>query len=69
MATCIEKGCELTDLTLSEIREFSPIIDEDVFAVLSVRGSVDSRVSTGGTATLRVEEAVQTAEKQMGIGE
>ncbi len=69
VATCIEKGCELTDLTLSEVREFSPIIDEDVFAVLSVRGSVDSRVSTGGTATLRVEEAVQAAEKQMGIGE
>lgn len=69
VAVCIEKGCELTDLTLSEIREFSPVIDKDVFAVLSVRGSVDSRVSTGGTATLRVEEAVQAAEKQMGIGE
>ncbi len=69
VAVCIEKGCELTDLTLSEVREFSPIIDEDVFKVLSVEGSVNSRVSTGGTATLRVEEAVQTAEKQMGIGE
>jgi len=69
VASCIEKGCELTDLTLSEIREFSPIIDEDVFSVLSVEGSVNSRVSTGGTATLRVEEAVQSAEKQMGIGE
>jgi argininosuccinate lyase len=69
VAVCIEKGCELTDLTLSEIREFSPIINEDIFDVLSVRGSVDSRVSTGGTATLRVEEAVQTAEKQMGIGD
>lgn len=69
VATCIEKGCELTDLTLSEIREFSPIIAEDVFDVLSVEGSVNSRVSTGGTATLRVEEAVQAAEKQMGIGD
>jgi argininosuccinate lyase len=63
VATCIEKGCELTDLSLAEIREFSPDIDKDIFEVLSVEGSVNSRISTGGTATLRVEEAVQTAEK------
>ena len=67
VAVCIEKGCELTDLSLDEIREFSPEIDKDVFEVLSVEGSVNSRVSTGGTATLRVEEAVKAAEKQMSI--
>jgi argininosuccinate lyase len=69
VASCIEKGCELTDLTLEEMREFSPSIDKDIFEVLSVEGSVNSRISTGGTASVRVEEAVQTAEKIMGIGE
>jgi argininosuccinate lyase len=69
VAACIEKGCELTDLSLEEMREFSPSIDEDIFKVLSVEGSVNSRISTGGTASVRVEEAVQTAEKNMGIGE
>jgi argininosuccinate lyase len=64
VATCIEKGCELTDLSLAEIREFSPVIDNVIFEVLSVEGSENSRISTGGTASLRVEEAVQTAEKQ-----
>jgi argininosuccinate lyase len=68
VATCIEKGCELTDLTLAEIREFSDVIDKDIFEVLSVEGSVDSRISTGGTATQRVEEAVAAAGKLMGIG-
>ena len=68
VATCIEKGCELTDLSLAEIREFSPVIDKDIFEVLSVEGSVNSRISTGGTASLRVEEAVQTAEKQAPVG-
>lgn len=67
VAVCIEKGCELTDLSLEQIREFSPVIEKDVFEVLSVEGSVNSRISIGGTATLRVEEAVQAAEKQMGI--
>ncbi len=69
VAACIEKGCELTDLSLAEMREFSPAIDNDIFEVLSIEGSVNSRVSTGGTAVVRVEEAVQTAEKQLGIGE
>ncbi|MBU0961187.1 MAG: argininosuccinate lyase, partial [Proteobacteria bacterium] len=69
VAVCIDKGCELTDLTLDEIREFSPVIDKDIFEVLSVEGSINSRISTGGTANLRVEEAVRAAEKQMGIGE
>ena len=69
VATCIERGCELTDLSLAEIKEFSDVIDKDVFEVLSVEGSVNSRISTGGTATQRVEEAVHTAEILMGIGE
>ncbi len=69
VAACIEKECELTDLTLAEMREFSPVIDKDVFEVLSVEGSVDSRISTGGTAGLRVEEAVTKAEKQMSNGD
>lgn len=69
VATCIEKGCELTDLSLAEIREFSEVIDKDIFEVLSVEGSVNSRISTGGTATQRVEEAVAAAGKLMGIGE
>jgi len=69
VATCVEKGCELTELSLAEIREFSDVIEKDIFEVLSVEGSVDSRISTGGTATQRVEEAIRVAEKQMGVGE
>ena len=69
VAACIARGCELTDLPLEEIKEFSEVINKDIFEVLSVAGSVDSRISTGGTATQRVEEAVAAAEKQMGIGE
>ncbi len=69
VATCIARGCELTDLSLVEIQEFSNVIDKDIFEVLSVEGSVNSRISTGGTATQRVEEAVHAAEILMGIGE
>ena len=67
VAYCIEKGCELSDLTLEEMTQFSEAIEEDVFAVLTVEGSVNSRVSTGGTGIERVREALEVAEKRMGI--
>jgi argininosuccinate lyase len=67
VAYCLEKGCELPDLTLKELAGFSKVIEKDVYEVLSVEGSVNSRVSTGGTALQRVEEAVITAELSLGI--
>lgn len=69
VAYCLDKKCELADLTVDEMRRFSPVIEKDVFEVLSVEGSVDSRISAGGTSTVRVEEALGVAEKQMGIDE
>jgi len=46
---------------------FSELIEADIFAVLSVEGSVNSRVSAGGTAGVRVEEALEKAEQFLGI--
>lgn len=65
VAACLEKGCELEDLSITELQQFSAAIDEDVYEVLTVEGSVNSRVSQGGTATTRVEEAVTEAENQL----
>ena len=64
---CIDKGCELVDLTVQEMQGFSPVIEKDVYEVISVDGSVQSRISTGGTSLQRVEEALGSAEKQVGI--
>ena len=69
VAYCLEKDRELPDLTIKELRRFSKMIDKDVYAVLSVDGSVNSRVSIGGTGMQRVTEALLAAEKQLGIGD
>jgi argininosuccinate lyase len=65
VAFCLDKGCELEELSLEELRSFSLAIEEDVFSVLTVEGSVNSRMSAGGTATDRVNEAVEQAEQQL----
>jgi len=60
---CQERSVELIDLSLSELQGFSNHIEEDVFQVLSVDGSIESRISMGGTSSTRVEEAIEQAEK------
>ncbi len=50
VALAEEKGVDLPDLTLEEMRSVEPRISEDVFSVLGVENSVASRTSFGGTA-------------------
>ena len=64
---CIEQGRELTELALDELQRFSPAIGEDVFAVLSIAGSIDSRQSIGGTGVHQVKKALAQAEEVLGL--
>ncbi len=67
VAYCIKEEKELTELSIAELKTFSATIEEDVFTVLSVQGSVNSRLSQGGTGLKRVEEALAVAEKDLGM--
>ena len=52
------KGCDLPDLTLSDMQGVHSGITDAVFDVLSVENSVASRTSLGGTAPVRVREQI-----------
>lgn len=67
VAYCLSRGKELPDLTIEEFGQFSDVIGEDVYEVLNIEGSVNSRITAGGTGLLRVTEEVEKAEKQLGI--
>jgi argininosuccinate lyase len=54
VARAAEKGVGLEDLSLAEMQEAEPRIDESVYAVLGVEKSVSSRTSFGGTAPVNV---------------
>jgi argininosuccinate lyase len=53
---------ELAELTLAELQAFAPVIGEDVFAVLTLEGSVASRNHPGGTAPAQVRAAAAAAQ-------
>ncbi|MBU0485101.1 MAG: argininosuccinate lyase [Proteobacteria bacterium] len=63
----IAQSKDLAEMSLAELKKFSALIEDDVYQVLSVKGSIDSRQSTGGTSSLRVTEALVAAEKALGI--
>ncbi|MGH9905485.1 MAG: hypothetical protein ACRD8U_07880, partial [Pyrinomonadaceae bacterium] len=50
---------------LEELRVFSPHIESDVFAVLSLEGSVARRDHLGGTAPAQVRAAVARARARL----
>ena len=54
-----EKGVTLDKLPLAEMQKIEPAITNDVFAVLSLEASVNSRMSLGGTAPARVKEQLR----------
>jgi argininosuccinate lyase len=60
------RGCDLPDLALAELQAFSPLIGEDVFAVLTVEGSLASRSHVGGTAPQQVRAAIAAARSRLG---
>ncbi|MGA7981157.1 MAG: argininosuccinate lyase [Chromatiaceae bacterium] len=66
VALGVREGRDLSDLTLDELRQFSPAIDSDAFAVLSLDGSVAARDHLGGTAPRQVRAAIARARTRLG---
>jgi argininosuccinate lyase len=53
-----DKGVALDQVSLADMQKIEPAITNDVFAVLSLEASVNSRESQGGTAPKRVREQI-----------
>jgi argininosuccinate lyase len=62
---CLEEGKELESLTPEEFRRFSKVIDDNIYTVLDLKHSVDSRNSAGGTSLQQVRQAISGAEEEL----
>ncbi len=60
-------GRDLPQLSLLELKEFSPLIEADVFDVLTVEGSLASRNHIGGTAPAQVQAAINRARQRLSL--
>jgi argininosuccinate lyase len=59
---CLGKHCELGDLTLNELREFSAAFEQDLFAAITLEATLDCHDVPGGTARNRVRDSLAIAE-------
>ena len=60
-----ERGCDLAELKLSDLQQFSSLIERDVFEALKLDGSLRSRNHLGATAPVRVKAAIAKARKTL----
>ena len=59
-----EKACELGELSLDDLRQCSPLFEEDARSI-TVQSSVASRDVAGGTAPGRVRKAIDAARERI----
>jgi argininosuccinate lyase len=62
---CLDKGCELNDLTLDELKQFGTEFDQDFFAAITLEATLDCHDVIGGTARHRVREALKDTETRV----
>lgn len=56
---------DLSELTLDELKQFSEVIEDDVFDFLSLEGSVAARAHQGGTAPEQVYQAIHAGRERL----
>jgi argininosuccinate lyase len=59
------KNKELHELSLAELKSFSPLVSEDIFNFLTTEQVINRRRSYGGTATENVAAAIKAAENRL----
>lgn len=57
----VQKNCDLADLPLNALQQFDARIQQDVYDVLTLEGSLASRHHIGGTAPAQVRKAIERA--------
>jgi argininosuccinate lyase len=62
----IQRGLDLSDLPLATLQSFNPTIADDVYEVLSLRGSLNARNLLGGTAPAQVRAQVARHRARLG---
>ncbi|MDO8350849.1 MAG: argininosuccinate lyase [Gallionella sp.] len=60
-----QRDCDLSDISLVELQNFSALIEDDIYQVLSLEGSLASRNHIGGTAPNQVQAAIARARTRL----
>jgi argininosuccinate lyase len=62
---CLEKGCELADLSLDELQQFNLAFNNDFYSYLNLESVLSIHDVPGGTAPARVKRAILDAKNRI----
>jgi argininosuccinate lyase len=62
---CLEKNCELQDLSLDDLRAINPEVDQSFYECLKLEAVLGIHDVIGGTAPSRVRQAIPAARKKI----
>src|SRR5579871_1276057 len=62
---CLERGCDLQDLSLAELQAITPAFAEDFYDSLKLTSVLAIHDVPGGTAPARVRKAIQSTRKRI----
>ncbi|MFO1219354.1 MAG: argininosuccinate lyase [Burkholderiaceae bacterium] len=62
----LQRGCDLAELPLEQLKTLHPLIDDSARAVLTLEHSLAARASRGGTAPVRVREQIARHKARLG---
>ena len=65
VAHCIDAECDLADCSLETLKIFHSGIEQDVYQVLTLEGSIAARDHVGGTAPKQVRAAIALAQTKL----
>lgn len=65
VVAAIEKGCALEELSLEELKQFSEVIESDVYDILTIESCLEKRSALGGVSPKQVQFAVEQAHKRL----
>jgi argininosuccinate lyase len=62
---CLEKGCELADLSLNELQQLNPAFNNDFYSYLNLESVLSIHDVPGGTAPAQVKRAILDAKNRI----
>lgn len=65
VAFCIDNGKTLEQLKMSEAKQFSPLIEEDIYKRIDLKACLNMRKSLGGPAPSQVEQKIKEAWEEL----
>ncbi|EJL6262863.1 argininosuccinate lyase [Vibrio cholerae] len=65
VVAAISKGVALEELSLAELQQFSPLIEQDVYSILTIESCLEKRCALGGVSPKQVAHALQQAQARV----